>query len=541
MNDRNKFLLVFTLILFACSSSYDNSDKTIFRYNEAAGISSLDPAFAKDLANIWACNQIYSGLVKLNDDLQIEPSIAKSWTISDDAMTYTFLLRNDVYFHNNDVFENGNGRRVNASDFEYSFNRIVDANLASPGLWVFNNVENIDGHYSFVAINDSVFQIKLNKPFPAFLGILAMQYCAAVPHEAVNFYRIDFRQNPVGAGPFMLKLWKEGTKMVLVKNENYYEKDGNSQLPYLDAISITFLIDRQSAFLHFIQGNLDLMSGIDASYKDELLTIRGELKSKYLGKINMISQPYLNTEYLGILVDEDVVFSPLKLKAIRQAINYGFDREKMMKYLRNNIGEPGLRGIIPRGLPSYDNDKNYGYTYDPDKARKLLTEAGFPNGEGLPPIKLSTNAEYLDLCEYIQYALNEIGFDIQIDVNPPAALRELKAQAKLAFFRASWIADYPDAENYLSMFYSNNFCPNGPNYTHFKNEEFDRLYEESLAETDDSTRFKMYSIMDSLIMDESPVVILYYDQVLRFVQPTIEGLGSNAINLLDLTRVKKIN
>ncbi len=539
MKVRNNILFVFTLFLYACNSSFSNSDKSIFKYNEAAGISSLDPAFAKNLANIWACNQIYSGLVKFNDNLQVEPSIAKSWTISDDAMTYTFLLRNDVCFHDNEVFENGKGRKVNAFDFEYSFNRIVDADLASPGLWVFNNVENCDGLYSFVALNDSVFRIKLNKAFPAFLGILAMQYCAVVPHEATDFYQVDFRRNPVGAGPFELKLWEEGTKMVLVRNNNYFEKEGNSQLPYLDAISITFLIDRQSAFLHFIQGNLDLMSGIDASYKDELLTKRGELKPKYLGKINMISQPYLNTEYLGILVDENRVSSPLKLKAIRQAINYGFDREKMMKYLRNNIGEPGLRGIIPRGLPSFDNDKNYGYNYDLDKARCLLAEAGFPNGEGLPPIKLSTNSEYLDLCEYIQHSLNEIGFDIQIDVNPSAALSELKAQAKLAFFRASWIADYPDAENYLSMFYSNNFCPNGSNYTHFRNEEFDLLYENSLAETNDYTRFKMYSSMDSIIMEEAPVVILYYDQVLRFVQPTIKGIGSNAINLLDLTRVKK--
>ena len=115
----------------------------------------------------------------------------------------------------------------------------------------------------------------------------------------------------------------------------------------------------------------------------------------------------------------------------------------------------------------------------------------------------------------------------------------MKAQAKLPFFRASWIADYPDAENYLSLFYSRNFCPMGPNYTHFFNKEFDELYEESLAIIDDSKRFDAYRHLDSLVMAKAPVVILFYDEVLRFTGKDVSGLGSNPINLLDLTYVKK--
>jgi ABC-type transport system substrate-binding protein len=534
--------ILFSLIILAsCSSKMEDHDKTVFRYNEAAGISSLDPAFAKDLANIWACNQLYSGLVRLNDHLEIEPAIAKSWAVSDDGLIYTFILRNDVFFADDQVFTEGKGRRVSALDFEYSFGRIVDSEAASPGLWVFAQVENEDGNYEFEAINDTIFRIKLSQPFTPFLGILAMQYCSVVPHEAIEYYKSDFRQNPVGTGPFQLKLWKEGVKMVLVKNKNYYEQIEGEKLPYLDAVSVTFLADKQAAFLHFVQGKLDFMSGIDASYKDEILTKRGGLKSKYLNKIELISQPYLNTEYLGMLMDDSNSSNPLNIKAVRQAINYGFDRIKMMKYLRNNIGEPGLKGMIPKGFPSYNESSNYGYNYDPEKASKLLVEAGFPGGEGLQTISIATNAEYLDLCEYIQHSLGDLGINIQIDVNPPAALRELKAQSKLPFFRASWIADYPDAENYLSMFYSKNFCPSGPNYTHFKNTYFDDLYEKSLIENNSEKRYSMYSKMDSIIMDEAPVVVLYYDQVLRFVQPNIQGLGSNPINLLDLRKVRKIN
>ncbi len=540
-----KKYLIFLIIVFlfySCSDKFKSTDgKDIFRYNESAGITSLDPAFAKDQANIWATNQIFNGLVQLNDKLEIEPCIAKYWEISDDGLNYLFHLRNDVYFHNDNVFENGKGRRVVAQDFVYSFNRIVDTKVASPGAWVFNNIKNDSGFY-FIALNDSTLSIKLNQPFPPFLGILSMQYCSVVPHEAVGFYKKDFRKNPIGTGPFYFKMWKEGVKLILLKNENYFEKDGEHKLPYLDAVAISFIIDKQSVFLEFVKGNIDFMSGIDASYKDELLTRQGKLNPKYKDKFRLISQPYLNTEYLGILVDSSSQIlkqSPLKIRAIRQALNYGFDRIKMMRYLRNNIGTPAVNGFIPKGMPSFDSSLVHGYYYSPYKARKLLADAGFPNGDNLPEITLSTTSSYLDLCKYIQAELNEIGFNVKVDVSPPATLREMVAQSKLPFFRASWIADYPDAENYLSLFYSKNFCPEGPNYTHFSNSEFNELYEKAQLEVNDSLRFVYYQKMDNIIIEEAPVIVLYYDQVLRFVQKNIKGIGSNPMNLLTLKKVRK--
>ena len=128
---------------------------------------------------------------------------------------------------------------------------------------------------------------------------------------------------------------------------------------------------------------------------------------------------------------------------------------------------------------------------------------------------------------------------IELSVSPPAAIKEMKAQAKLPFFRASWIADYPDAENYLSLFYSKNFCPAGPNYTHFSRTDYDLMYESSLTVIDDSVRYELYRAMDKMIMEEAPVVILFYDEVLRFAGKNITGLGSNPINFLDLSRVNK--
>jgi len=513
---------------------------TVFRYNEVANITSLDPAFAKDQAIIWATNQLYNGLIQLNDRMEILPCIAKSWNISESGLDYVFHLRTDVFFHDSQAFPGGKGRRVVAGDFVYSFQRITDPAIASPGAWIFNNIGRSEEDGSCKALNDSTFLMHLQRPFPPFLRLLCMQYCSVIPREAVAFYGSEFRRNPVGTGPFTFKMWQEGVKLVFLKNLHYFEIENGRRLPYLDAVAITFVPDRQSAFLEFIKGNLDLMSGIDPTYKDELLTRAGKLQPKYFSKINLMTQPYLNTEYLGFMVDPSNRYLKGRIppKEIRQAINLAFDRKKMIRYLRNNIGIPGCQGITPQGLPSFDSSRVF-YDYDPERARKLLASAGWPDGVGLPPITLTSTSDYLDICKYIQHQVSGIGIELNIEVSPPAAVKEMKAEAKLPFFRASWIADYPDAENYLSMFYSKNFCPNGPNYTHFSNPDFDRLYEKSMSMIDDSIRFSYYRQMEEIMMDEAPVVILYYDQVLRFVQKDISGLGNNPMNLLTLKRVTK--
>jgi len=526
------------LLFFSCVQDDKNLITNVFRYNESKGISTLDPAFAKSQVLIWPTNQIYNGLVQMDSELNIKPCIAKQWEITNSGRTYKFTLRNDVYFHDNSVFVKGNGRKVNAYDFEYSLNRIINPTTTSPGAWIFNNVAD----NGIKAINDSILEINLINPFPAFLGLLTMQYCSVIPKEAIEYYGTDFRKNPIGTGPFQFKLWKEGEKLVLVKNPNYFEQDkSGNPLPYLDAIAITFINDKQSEFLEFLKGNIDFISGLNAANKDELITKNGNLSPKYLGKINMINQPYLNTEYLGFLLDTSKIKnknSPVLNKKIRQAINYGFDREKMMKYLRNNIGYPANFGFIPKGLPSY-NENISAFNFDPNKTRKLLIEAGFPGGEGLEPITLTTTNDYLDLCEYIQQQLSVFGIEILIDINTGATFRDMVANSKLDFFRGSWIADYPDAENYLALFYSKNHSPNGPNYTHYHNFKYDKLYEKAMLEVNDSTRYIIYNEMNQLIINDAAIVPLYYDEVIRFVNKNVEGFESNPMNLLNLKKVKK--
>jgi peptide/nickel transport system substrate-binding protein len=519
------------LLIVSCSKQKSiYNDHQVFRYNEHANITSLDPVFAKNQANIWPCNQLFNGLVQLDNNLQVQPDIAKKWQFSKDGKTIDFTLRKDVYFHKHKLFGKDSTRTVKAQDFEYSFNRLISKEVAAPGKWVLNNVD------SYKATNDSVFQIKLKHAFPPFLGLLAMKYCSVVPKEIVNFYGANFRANPIGTGPFYFKFWVENTKLVLRKNKHYYEKEQGQQLPYLEAIAITFLPDKQSEFLQLIQGNLDLLSGIDASFKDDILTRDGQLNPKYKHQINMLSQSYLNTEYLGFFMEANSN-SPVTNINLRKAINYGFNRKKMMKYLRNGIGTPAINGFIPKGLPSFDNLK--GFDYQPELAKNFIAKYVQETGDKNPIVIITTNAQYLDLCEFIQQEMSNLGLKISIDVVPATVLREAKSKGELPLFRASWIADYPDAENYLSLFYSKNFTPNGSNYTHFKNDFFDELYQKSITIVDNKKRYQLYKKMDSIIISRAPIIPLYYDQVTVFTQKNITNFNSNAINLLNLKRVKK--
>ena len=533
-----KFYLIFCL--FAACSSSPTSDKKIFRYNEAVGIQSLDPAYASGQAATWVCNMLYNGLIDLDDSLHVVPMIAKHWEISPDGRTYTFHLRDDVLFQHTAHYFFDKPPKVTATDFVYSFNRIVSPEVASPGAWIFQKVaRNNLGEYAFFALNDTTFQIVLAEPFPPFLGMLAMKYASVVPQEVVEQYGKDFRKFPVGTGPFQFQLWEEGIKLVLRKNENYFEKDENNEkLPYLDAVAISFIIDKQVAFMEFMKGNLDFMSGIEACYKDALLTKEGTLQEEYADKITLQTGPYLNTEYLGFLL-KDKENNPLLIKEVRQAINYGFDREKMIRYLRNNMGYANTSGFVPLGMASFNPYSVKGYHYDPQKALELLQKAGFPNGEGLPVIPLSVSASYVDLCQYIQHELNKIGIKISLEVQQAAQQRQMMRSYQLPFFRGSWICDYPDAENYLSLFYSKNLQPFGSNYTHYVNPAFDELFEKSKTITDDVLRNEYYTTLDSLLMEDAPVVVLFYDKKARFTQKNVTGLDNSPTNLLNLKKVKK--
>jgi len=322
-------LLIFTLttIMMSCGSENVREYK-VLRYNQPNHITSLDPAFAKSQNNIWSVLHLFDGLVELDDSLNVSPAIAKQWSISDDGLTYTFHLRDDVYFHENECFDIGK-RKVVASDFEYSLSRLVD---------------------------------------PVF------------------------------------KKWIANQALFLNRNDDYFK--GPSKL---DGIKTSFMADKKIAMLELLNGNIDFVNGLESAFINELLDKDGNLLEKKKGELKLSKSPYLNSEYLGINLEACPENSPLRIKEVRQAMNYAIDRKLMLVALRNNVGRPADSGFVPNGLPSHNKLAVPGYNYDIQKAKSLLAEAGFPDGKGLEPIELYTNKDYLDITTFVARQLQKIG------------------------------------------------------------------------------------------------------------------------------------
>ncbi len=353
-------LLISVLIIFSsCKMKEDRrseQEKTVFRYNESAGITTLDPAYVRRFEDFLAIGQLYNGLVTLDDNSEVIPAIAKSWIVSEDGLTYTFNLRKDVFFNESKLFGVKKTRRVTASDFLYSFLRILDPSTASPGRYIFENLKHSKSEFDgVIAEDENTLILHLSMPQPSLIYQLSLPYCVVVPHEVVEHYGNDFSTHPIGTGPFFLKRWKKDVKMILAKNINYFEKDENGiSLPYLDAVSIYFIQDKHQEFIKFRAGNLEMISGMNEEDKDQLLNPNGELNENLVHKFTLQKTDWLNTEYLGILMDNQQL-SPLRSRLIRQAIGYAIDREDMVRYLRNNIGTPATKGFIPKGMPNFNN------------------------------------------------------------------------------------------------------------------------------------------------------------------------------------------
>jgi ABC-type transport system substrate-binding protein len=541
------FLLI--ILTISCSDKKEEKNYKIFKYNQDTDVSSLDPAFARSQGNIYAVNQLYNGLVELNNKLEVAPALAESWTISPDGKIYTFKIRKGVKFHDSEDFTDGKGREVTAKDFVFSYKRIIDKKTASPGAWIFNDKilmanDSTVSDTCFKAIDDYTFAVYLNKSYPPFLQILTTPYGYVVPQEVVAHWDKEFRNHPIGTGPFKFKVWEEKSALIFSKNESYWRKDAKGNpLPYLDGVHISFVNDRNIAFMVFQQQKLDFVSGLDENSRDMVFNTDGTIKPEFVAKFDVTKIPYMNTEYLGFQLDPSTYINnknhPILNKKVRQALNYSINREQMVQYILNSIGTPGTAGIIPACLFPSGKSPVKGYEYNIEKAQQLLKEAGFPRGKGLDPIKLNTiiRFPYKEIAEFVQREFARIGVKLEIETTDYPTLLEMGANGRINFFRASWTGDYSDAENYLQLLYSKNFSPGGSNRTRFKNEKFDALYEQALVEQSIEKRNELYVQMDNIAMEDAPMVILFYDEVVRLTQKKVKGLEANAMNSLILEQV----
>lgn len=549
-----RFLLLIIAIFIVSCSKEQNTDK-IFKYNESQGIENLDPVMCSNYPSGWPLQQMMEGLLEYTQAMNLDPSLASSYKISEDGLLYTFTIRKNVFFHDNACFPEGKGRELKASDFKYCFERLCDPRTKTRGAWLFrdkvkgaleyinsikenyNNVKEITG---IQAPNDTTLEITLNKPFAPFLSILTMAYAFVYPKEAVEYYKDNFGYNPVGTGPFKFVKWEVDRELEMAKNPNYWNlnKAGKPSV-FLDGIKVSFIKSSETAFLDFQQGKFDYYDP-SPEVLSQITDETGNLKPEY--DFELVKQPWLNTVYLGVQLDKNVPGgknNPLTdNKKLRQAINYAVDREKIINYVLKFRGTPGVNGPIPPGMPGYNKDLK-GYSYDITKAKQLLTEAGYPDGKGLS-LKLTVSNDDTQklIGESVQAQLKDLGIDAQLDFMQASTLRSSQVGGEIAFWRGNWGADYFDPENFMALFYSKNHTPMGPNYTHYTNAKADSLYELAMKLTDFPARVKLYNEMEQIVLEDSPLIILYYNQIVYLKNKKVSNMYIDGLNTLILKRAR---
>lgn len=562
-------LVILAVLTAGCSKKNGDDSQTLLRggikgggtiiSNESENIRGLDPVGVNDVVSAHVSHQIYDLLVDLDTNLQLKPMLAKSWEISPDGLTYIFHLRNDVFFHDNACFPGGKGRKFAAEDVRYSLNRVLDTRTGSLGFDFYRNyvegakefteeitksitenreprIKNVSG---YKVIDDTTFQIKLTKSFAPFIYYMCLGFSYIAPKEAVDKYGKDFFQNPVGTGPFIFENWTPDLEINLRRNTNYWDKDefGNS-IPYLSGVKFRFIKDLSQQLLEFKNGNLDDSYRIPNELFKNIITDEKTLSPEY-SKFVIQRKTALATQYYGFLTTSKT-FSD---KRVRQAFNYAIDRDKILKYvLQGSASETAIYGLVPPVMPNYDEKKIKGYRFDLEKAKQLMTEAGFPGGKGFPEVTLSINeggGRNTQIAEAIQNMLKEIGVTLKLQLLQFAQLLDNIDAGRSDFYRLGWNADYPDPETFLNLFYGKN-VPDNPNDKspinsfRYRNPKFDELFEKAIATTDINERNRLYEEAEQLAVEDAPMLFIYYDEDWRLIQPYVRGYALDPMHRVNM-------
>lgn len=562
-------VFVALLIISSCGNTASTHSSTkakgnvyyggVFKVNEIEDFKSLYPLNTTEEIALHLTYQIYEGLVKFNqENLTILPSLAEKWTISTDGKTYTFIIRKGVKYHNDPCFAKGEGREVTANDFKYCFDILCTQSGVNQGYQLFKNrVVGATEYYASTisnaplaggvagvkVIDEHTLQITLLESNAGFLNLLAQTYCAVYPKEALDKYGIDMRIKCVGTGPFYLKEAKEGNYAILSRNDHYWGSDefGN-KLPYLDAIKVSFIKEKKAELLEFKKGNLDMVYRLPLEMISDVV---GELEEAQAGgnpAFQMQVMAGATSNYYAFQHQSNV----FKNKKVRQAFNYAIDREALVNHTMQGDGQVAKYGIVPPCFKTYDATKVNGYTFDIDKARKLMAEAGYPNGKGFPEMSVLINSggsRNTQIAEVVQKMLQEnIGVTIKINVMPFAQYLDESENGKSVFFKKGWVADYPDAENFLNNLYGQNIPATVNersfiNTSRYNNPQFDSLFYLALHEKDITIREQLLQQADQLQTNDAAVLMLYYSENTRLVQLGIKNLTQNSMEYRDFSHV----
>ncbi|MBI3136554.1 MAG: peptide ABC transporter substrate-binding protein [Bacteroidetes bacterium] len=563
---RKKLIYLFVTLpvffLAGCSGSGDEAENSVeeqsmyggvFRMPMGSYFSPIRVVEVQKLETAQVYDQVFEGLVKYNPKtLEIEPSLASDWQISPDGLTYTFTLRDEVYFHDNACFEGGKGRKLTSEDVIYTFKTIFTAGPENRAYYTFKNtIAGGDDFYNGKATEISGIKAEGNKviftltePSTIFLQKMAAVFGVIVPKEAVEAAEFV----PVGTGPFIYDQKSTSEVVHLAKNPKYHGKDeqGNP-LPYLDSVVFKYYEHSEDAMELFWSGTMSYIPNVPITRISEVLEERiSDFESKP-PKYILISEPQLSTTYLEF----NMTNKTLKNKKVRKAINHAINRQKLVEKIMKNqayeIGKFGMTPPLPKIFKDYDFEgiEDVSYQYNPELAKQLLAEAGYPDGKGFPTLTFQFrlgNDHYLVASEIQNQLRSVLNINVEIEAIEFNDLIENQGHGRADIFRTTWFGDYPSPETWLLNAYgkivpSDRSLPSYVNSARFQNAEFDRLFEEGVRAATVEESYKSFAAAEKVLMEEAPFIVLWYGEDMMLVQASVRDLETNGMRYLDLRSV----
>lgn len=544
-------LFVASLGLTSCGGSGGSpaSKKMVYRFALSGEIKGFDPALSNDVPNSRVLGAIYEGLMQyhyLDRPYRSIPALADGMPeVSKDSLTYTFKIKKGVRYHEDEAF-GGKVRTLKAQDFVFAWKRLADPRTKATGWWVLDGwiqglnewrdkakdapkMSEGDAAWKVYeeevvglkALDDHTLVVKLTKPYPQFSYVLSMVFTVPLPQEAVRHYGEEFLNHPVGTGPYYLKTFVPNSQIVLLKNPHFRPEtypttgskwakdhgmleDAGKKLPFIDKIIYEIIVESQPAWLKFLSGHLD-RAGIPKDNFDSAMP-SGELSDelKQMG-VKLQVWPSQTQWWIGMNL-KDPVFQGEQGLHLRRAIAYSHDAKKFLKVIRNGRGQLA-NTVYPPMLAAYDEETvgDY-YAFDQAKAAQELVLAGYPEGKGAPKLKIDirgSGSTARQIAEFIQRGIRDIGLDGELVSHSWPEFLKMANQGELQLYWGGWVGDYPDEENWMQLLYGPNGAP-GPNYSNFKNAEYDALYEKIRVMNDSPERRKLIQKMNRIAIDHVP-------------------------------------
>ncbi len=523
-------------------------------------IASLDPIMGTDVYSVQAMSKVYEGLYEyhyLKRPFTLSPNLAEAMPeVSEDRLTYTIKIRKDVYFQDDPCFENGKGRLLTAHDFIYSWKRLLDPKNAAKQAWILDGkIEGFDAWQEnrnqeaaadydtpisgLQATDDYTLKIKLVKPSAQFVNFLTMTPTFVVAKEAIEYYKDDFNNHLVGTGPFAVESYNPNdNKIVYVKNKKFrkvyfptegdiefqkmIDQYGGKQMPFVDKIVTNIVAEEQPRWLQFQKKKADYIDLRGGTVELNILEKNHQLKQEYKDKgMKIFTKEDISVGYTVFNTQHEL----FKNKKLRQAISLAFDRDKQNTIFSNGRSSY-QHTTIPKGFAGHDPDYKapYGY-FDLLKAKQLLQEAGYPEGKGLPKITYNTSIGVNSKkgAEFLQQNMKAIGIDLVIVQDLFPQLIEKTDKGATMMHGMAWSPDYPDAETFLSLFYSKGELKRS--YGKYDNSIYDAMYEQASKLEDGPERTKLYKKMAEHIAENVPVIVsmkkgdiyVYHDYVKNLI------------------------